>query len=75
MTSLAEAIRAALLTGEVRAKVKATRALVRAWRRGEFSWDFAARMPDRPAWPADLELAAPNRPAMSSARSIATNSM
>ena len=30
MTGLAEAIRAALLTGEPRAKVKAARALVRA---------------------------------------------
>ena len=71
MTSLAEAIRAALLTGEARAKVKATRALVRAWRRGEFSWDFAARMPDRPASPADLELAAPNRMPKRGAGSLA----
>ena len=56
MTAVAEAIRAALLTGEARAKVKATRGLVRAWRRGELAWGFAAAMPDRPAWPAALEL-------------------
>ena len=61
MTSLGEAIRAALLTGERGAKVKAARTLVRAWRRGELAWDFAAPMPDRPAWPAGLELLPANR--------------
>ncbi len=61
MTSIAEAIRAALLTGAPRGKVMATRALVRAWRRGELAWDFAAPMPDRPTWPAELELLPPNR--------------
>jgi uncharacterized ferritin-like protein (DUF455 family) len=61
VTSVSDAIRAALLTGEARAKVKATRALVRAWRRGELGWDFAAPMPDRPAWPAALELLPANR--------------
>jgi len=61
VTGLAEAIRAALLTGEPRGKVKAARALVRAWRRGALAWDFAAPMPDRPAWPAALELLPANR--------------
>jgi uncharacterized ferritin-like protein (DUF455 family) len=61
VTSVGEAIRAALLTGEARDKVMATRALVRAWRRGELAWDFAAAMPDRPAWPAALELLPANR--------------
>lgn len=61
MTTLAEAIRAALLTGEARAKVKTARALVRAWRRGTLAWDFAAPMPDRPAWPAGFELLPANR--------------
>ena len=61
MISLGEAIRAALLTGEARAKVNAARALVRAWRRGELAWDFAAAMPDRPAWPEALELLPANR--------------
>ena len=51
MRSLSEAIRGALLTGESRAKVKATRALARAWRKGELAWDFSTQMPDRPAWP------------------------
>jgi uncharacterized ferritin-like protein (DUF455 family) len=54
MTSLARAIRAALLTGEPRAKCLATRALVRAWRRGELAWDFDVPMPAAPAWPETL---------------------
>ena len=61
MASVSQAIRATLLTGEPRAKVMATRALVRAWRGGALEWDFAAAMPDRPAWPAELELLPPNR--------------
>ena len=61
MTSLAGAIRAALLTGEARAKVMATRALVRGWRRGALACDFDAAMPDRPAWPDGLELLPANR--------------
>ena len=56
MTSVSEAIRAVLLTGEAPAKVKATRALAREWHRGKLGWDFAAEMPERPAWPAGLEL-------------------
>jgi len=50
-----------LLTGEARAKVKATRALARDWRRGRLARDFTAPMPDRPAAPAGLELLPPNR--------------
>lgn len=61
MTSLTEAIRFVLLTEEPRAKVMATRALVRAWRRGELAGDFGAPMPHRPAWPAGLELLPANR--------------
>jgi uncharacterized ferritin-like protein (DUF455 family) len=61
VTSIAEAIRAALLAGAPRGKVMATRALVRAWRRGALAWDFAAPMPGRPNWPAELELLPPNR--------------
>ena len=61
MTSIAEAIRAALLTCEAAGKVRATRQLVRSWRRGEFAWDFSPAMPDRPASPADLVLLPPNR--------------
>jgi len=61
VTAVAEAIRAVLLTGEPRAKVMATRALVRAWRRGALDRDFGTAMPDRPAWPAELQLLPPNR--------------
>jgi uncharacterized ferritin-like protein (DUF455 family) len=61
VTSVSAAIRAALLTGDPRGKVIAARALSRAWRRGTLAWDFAVAMPDRPAWPASLELLPPNR--------------
>jgi len=56
VTDLSAAIRAALLTGEPRAKVRATRDLVRGWRRGELAHGFAAAMPDRPAWPTRLQV-------------------
>lgn len=58
---LSHAIRAALLTAEPAAKVRATRALVRAWRRGELLTGFAAGMPDRPAWPACLQFLPPSQ--------------
>lgn len=61
MISLFEAIRAALLTGEPRGKVKATRRLVREWRRGGLEWNEARPMPERPAWPEALEVLPPNR--------------
>jgi uncharacterized ferritin-like protein (DUF455 family) len=61
VTALGEAIRTVLLTGEARAKVKAARALVRAWRRGDLACDFTAPMPDRPTWPAALALLPANR--------------
>ena len=61
MTSLFEAIRAALLTGEPPGKVKATRALARDWRRGRLDWGAPCAMPERPAWPEALELLPPNR--------------
>ena len=61
MTSIACAIRAALLTPEPRAKCFATRALVRAWRRGALAWDFDVAMPDQPAWPDAPELLPPGR--------------
>ncbi|MFC3097991.1 ferritin-like domain-containing protein [Alteraurantiacibacter palmitatis] len=61
MADLSEAIRAALLTAEPPAKVRVTRSLVRAWRRGELPTGFAATMPDRPEWPAHLVLLPPSR--------------
>ena len=61
MTDLSQAIRAALLTGEPRAKVMATRRLVRDWRQGCLPTGFSAAMPDRPEWPAGLELLPPGQ--------------
>ncbi|MEL1251966.1 ferritin-like domain-containing protein [Aurantiacibacter gilvus] len=58
---LSQAIRTALLTGDKRAKVKATRALVRNWRRGELATGFSAEMPDHPAWPEGLEVLSPGQ--------------
>ena len=60
MTSVSSAIREVLLTGEPRDKVMATRALVRAWRRGALAFEFTTEMPERPARPAHLELLPPN---------------
>ncbi len=59
MTDLSRAIRQALLTPDPLAKVKATRALVRGYRRGQIATSFSAAMPDRPAWPARLVIAQP----------------
>ena len=61
MTSLAAAIRAALLTTDPRAKVLATRAVARDWHLGHLTFAFEAEMPDRPARPAQPELLPPNR--------------
>lgn len=51
MTTVARAIRSALLTSDPRAKCFATRAAARDWRRGALAWDFDVAMPDQPAWP------------------------
>lgn len=59
--TIAQAIRAALLTPEPKAKVFATRALVRAWRKGELSFIFDVPMPDQPAWPDKPELLPPGQ--------------
>jgi uncharacterized ferritin-like protein (DUF455 family) len=56
-----EAIRAALLTGEPRAKVMAAREVARDWRLGRLAFAFGAPMPERPARPAALELLPPGR--------------
>jgi uncharacterized ferritin-like protein (DUF455 family) len=61
MSSVASAIRAALLTADPRAKCFAAREVARAWRRGALAWRFDVAMPDRPAWPAAPELLPPNR--------------
>ena len=61
MQSVASAIRAALLTGEPRAKCFATRDVARRWRRGELAWAFDVEMPDEPARPERPELLPPNK--------------
>lgn len=61
MTTLGEAIRAALLTGEPRDKVMATRKLVRDWRGGRLEWGQQIELPDRPCWPRALEVLLPNQ--------------
>ena len=61
MTTIARAIRAALLTPEPRAKCFATREAARAWRRGALAFEFDVAMPDRPAWPDAPELLAPGQ--------------
>ncbi|WP_428027324.1 ferritin-like domain-containing protein [Altererythrobacter sp.] len=61
MVSIASAIRSALLTADPRTKCFATRAVARAWRKGELDWSFDVSMPDRPAWPERPELLPPNR--------------
>lgn len=61
MTSVAEAIRAALLAGDPRAKVMAARQAARDWRLGRLDFAFDCAMPDRPARPERPELLAPGR--------------
>ena len=59
--SVSGAIRDALLTGEASAKVFAARTVARDWRLGRLDWRFDCAMPESPAWPATLQLAAPGR--------------
>jgi uncharacterized ferritin-like protein (DUF455 family) len=61
MTTIACAIRSALLTADPRTKCFATRALTRDWRRGALAWDFDVVMPDQPAWPDSPELLPPGQ--------------
>ncbi|MFN3516755.1 MAG: ferritin-like domain-containing protein [Novosphingobium sp.] len=61
MTTLAAEIRAALLERDPRAKVRRTRQLVRAWRKGKLPFVFDLPMPDEPGRPDAPELLPPNR--------------
>ena len=61
MTTVARAIRSALLTPEPRAKCFATRQVARDWRSGRLARDFDVAMPDQPAWPATPELLPPGQ--------------
>ncbi|WP_432201442.1 ferritin-like domain-containing protein [Erythrobacter sp. W53] len=63
--SLGAAIRGALLTGDAKGKVFATRKLVRDWRQGRLSADCPKdswpEMPPRPAWPEALVVSTPGQ--------------
>lgn len=61
MTTIARAIRSALLTADPRAKCFATRQVARDWRMGKLTWEFDVAMPDQPAWPDAPELLAPGQ--------------
>jgi uncharacterized ferritin-like protein (DUF455 family) len=61
VTTLARAIRAALIEREPRAKVMATRALVRDWRGGRLPFSFDVVMPDQPGRPDRPQLLPPNQ--------------
>jgi uncharacterized ferritin-like protein (DUF455 family) len=56
MQTLASACRAVLLAAQPYEKVRAARAVARAWRRGQLQHAFDVRMPDRPARPERPEL-------------------
>lgn len=61
MSSLSAAIRAALLTGEPRAKCFAARQVARDWRLGRLDFAFDTAMPEEPARPDAPELLPPNK--------------
>lgn len=61
MTTVASAIRSALLTADTRAKAMATRDVARSWRLGRLEWAFDAAMPDEPARPERPQLLPPNQ--------------
>jgi len=61
MTSVAGAIRVALLTPEPRGKAFAARQVARDWRLGRLDDEFDVEMPDVPAWPERPELLPANR--------------
>lgn len=61
MTSLASAIRAALLERDPRTKAFAARAVARDWSAGRLAFVFDVPMPDAPGRPDRPELLSPNR--------------
>lgn len=61
MTSVADAIRAVLLTAEPASKVRIARKVARDWRLGRLDHGFAAAMPDSPLRPAEPALLPANR--------------
>ena len=61
MTSVAAAIRAALLTAQPVDKAFAARTVARDWAAGRLGFAFDCTMPDRPARPAQPELLPPSQ--------------
>lgn len=61
MTTVAAAIRAALLTADPTDKAFAARAVARDWAAGKLEFAFDCAMPDRPARPAQPELLPPGQ--------------
>jgi len=61
MQTAASAIRAALLTGDPRAKCFAARDVARRWRMGRLAAEFDVAMPDEPARPDAPELLDPSQ--------------
>jgi uncharacterized ferritin-like protein (DUF455 family) len=61
VTSIAAAIRAALLTADSSAKAFAARAVARDWAAGRLTFAFDCTMPDRPARPARPKLLPPSQ--------------
>jgi uncharacterized ferritin-like protein (DUF455 family) len=61
MTTVASAIRAALLTADPTAKAFAARAVARDWAAGRLDFAFDCPMPDRPARPERPELLPPSQ--------------
>lgn len=61
MTSVAQAIREALLAQNPRVKVMAARRVARDWRLGRLTPEFDVSMPDEPGRPDAPELLPPNR--------------
>lgn len=61
MQSVSSAIRAALLTGDPKAKCFAARDVARRWRMGKLAFEFDKPMPSEPARPDAPELLAPSQ--------------
>lgn len=61
ITTIAQAARDVLLTGQPRDKAMATKRAARAWRQGRLAFDFDVPMPDRPARPSQPELLPPGQ--------------
>ncbi len=61
LTSVAAAIRVALLTADPTAKAFAARQVARDWAAGRLAFAFDMPMPDCPAWPDAPELLAPGK--------------